>query len=70
MWKLQSREAAQLVNNGGGAWRGLQLNLTDSETLNLLIDFWLRWVFIAPAGLSLQGLLLPWYTGSEEHGLQ
>ena len=21
-------------------------------------------------GFSLQGLLLPWYTGSEEHGLQ
>ena len=58
MRKLQSREAAQLVNNGGGAWRGLQLNLTDSETLNLLIYFWLRWVVIAPHGLLIAGASL------------
>ena len=58
MRKLQSREAAQLVNNAGGAWRGLQLNLTDSETLSLLIYFWLRWVFIAPRGLLIVGASL------------
>ena len=58
MRKLQSREAVQLVNNGGGAWRGLQLNLTDSETLNLLIYLWLHWVFIAPHGLLIAGASL------------